>query len=177
MNPMKLFNFKNRTTPFLSGLVLISLSLSAVRPAQAGFLDGIGDAIRGVNNTIDGVKDTHRNVTGTVSNLNDLGVSLGLRPGAPSTDLFDIFGSWYGAMSPSEKEVVKALVTEFAEDKQLSFSEFKKTSEYGSLTAPAKAAASAIFFKFKEVSTAAVPVKDKFLAFAFCLSGGSTKCK
>jgi hypothetical protein len=177
MNPMKLFNFKNRTTPLLSGLVLISLSLSAIKPAQAGFLDGITDAIRGVNNTIDGVKDTHRNVTGTVSNLNDLGVSLGLRPGAPSTDLLDIFGSWYGAMSPSEKEVVKALVTEFADDKQLSFSEFKKTSEYGSLTAPAKAAASAIFFKFKEVSTAAVPVKDKFLAFAFCLSGGSTKCK
>jgi hypothetical protein len=177
MNPMKLFNFKNRTAPLLSGLVLVSLSLSSVRPAQAGFLDGITDAIRGVNNTIDGVKDTHRNVTGTVSNLNDLGVSLGLRPGAPSNDLFDIFGSWYGAMVPSEKEVVKALVTEFAEDKQLSFSEFKKTPEYGGLSTLAKSKASAIFFKFKEVSTAAVPVKDKFLAFAFCLSGGSTNCK
>lgn len=177
MKPMKLTNFKNRTAPLLSGLVLISLSLAAVRPAQAGFLDGITDAIRGVNNTIDGVKDTHRNITGTVSNLNSLGSVLGLTPGTPSTDLLDIYGSWYGAMSPSEKEVVKALVTEFAEDKQLSFAEFKKTPEYASLSSQAKSAASAIFFKFKEVSAAAVPVKDKFLAFAFCLSGGSTKCK
>ncbi len=174
---MKLINLKRRTTPLLSGLVLISLSLAVVRPAQAGFLDGITDAIRGVNNTIDGAKDTHRNITGTASNLSDLGSLLGIGPSAPSTDLFDIYGSWYGAMSPSEKEVVKALVTEFAEDKQLSFSEFKKTPEYKTLSTPAKSSASAIFFKFKEVSTAAVPVKDKFLAFAFCLSGGSTKCK
>jgi hypothetical protein len=175
MKPMKLINFS--TAPLLSGLVLVSLSLAAVRPAQAGFLDGITDAIRGVNSTIDGVKDTHRNITGTVSNLNSLGSVLGLTPGTPSTDLLDIYGSWYGAMSPSEKEVVKALITEFAEDKQLSFAEFKKTPEYGSLSSQAKSAASAIFFKFKEVSAAAIPVKDKFLAFAFCLSGGSTKCK
>jgi hypothetical protein len=177
MNPMKLISSKNRTTPLLSGLVLVSLSLAVVRPAQAGFLDGITDAVRGVRNTVDDVKGIHSNTTSSINDLGSLGRLLGIGPSAPSTDLFDIYGSWYGSMSPSEKEVVKALVTEFAEDKQLSFSEFKKTPEYGSLTSPAKASASAIFFKFKEVSTAAVPVKDKFLAFAFCLSGGSTKCK
>jgi hypothetical protein len=144
MNPMKLINFKNRTTPLLSGLILISLSLAAVRPAQAGFLDGITDAIRGVNNTIDGAKDTHRSLTGTVNNLSGLGSLLGIGPSAPSTDLFDIYGSWYGAMSPSEKEVVKALVTEYAEDKQLSFAEFKKSPEYGTLSSQAKSTASAI---------------------------------
>jgi hypothetical protein len=175
--PMKLINFNHRATTLLSSLVLFSLSLSAIRPAHAGFLDGITDAIRGVNNAVDGVKDTHRSLTGTVDNLSGLGTSLGLLPGAPSNDIFDIYGSWYGALSPSEKEVVKALVTEFAEDKQLSFAEFKKSPEYGSLSSQAKSAANAIFFKFKGVSTAATPVKDKFLAFAFCLSGGSTKCK
>jgi hypothetical protein len=175
--PMKLINFQNRTAPFLSGLILVSLSLSAVRPAQAGFLDGINDAIRGFSGTVDSVKDVHGSTTSTLNNLGGLGRLLGIGPSAPSTDLFDIYGSWYGSMSPSEKEVVKALVTEFADDKQLSFAEFKKTPEYGSLTSSAKSAASAIFFKFKEVSSAAVPVKDKFLAFAFCLSGGSTKCK
>jgi hypothetical protein len=177
MKPMKLINIKSCTTSFLSGLVLISLSLAAVRPAHAGFLDGITDAIRGVNNTVDGVKDTHSNLTGTARNIGSLGTLLGIGPSAPSTDLFDIYGSWYGAMSPSEKEVVKALVNEFAEDKQLSFAEFKKSPEYGTLSSQAKSSASALFFKFKEVSAAAAPVKDKFLAFAFCLSGGSTKCK
>jgi hypothetical protein len=172
-----MINFTKCTAPVLSGLVLISLSLSAVRPAQAGFLDGITDAIRGVNNTINDTRDTHQNLTGTVNNLSGLASSLGIGPRAPSTDLFDIYSSWYGAMSPSEKEVVKALVSEFAEDKQLSFAEFKKSPEYGSLSSQAKSTAAAIFFKFKEVSTAALPVKDKFLAFAFCLSGGSTKCK
>ena len=174
---MKTINFKKYTAPLLSGLVLFSLSLSAVRPAQAGFLDGITDAIRGVNNTVDGVKDVHGSTTSTLNNLGGLGRLLGIGPSQASTDILDIYSSWYGAMSVSEKEVVKALVSEFAEDKLLSFSEFKKTPEYGSLTSSAKSSASAIFFKFREVTTAATPVKDKFLAFAFCLSGGSTKCK
>jgi hypothetical protein len=34
-----------------------------------------------------------------------------------------------------------------------------------------------IFFKFKEISIVTAPIKDRFLAFAFCLSSESTSCK
>jgi hypothetical protein len=178
---MKLTSNKIRTTSILSGLALITASGAAtVRPAQAGpfdFLNGINNSINQVNGTVNGVRDVHSNTSSTLNNLGGLGTLLGIGPSAPSNDIRDIYASWYGTMSPAEKEVVKVLITEFAEDKVLGFADFKKTPEYSRLSAPAKSTASAIFFKFKEVSKAAQPQKDNFLAFAFCVNGGSKKCK
>jgi hypothetical protein len=171
-------NLKNLTVSILSGVTLASASFAtAIPPARADFFSDIQNTINSVNGAVSGARDVHGATTNALTNLGGLGSLLGIGPSAPSTDIFDIYGSWYGAMSPSEKEVVKVLVSDYAEDKQMSFSEFKKSPEYGSLSAQAKSTASAIFFKFKEVSASAAPVKDKFLAFAFCLGGGSTKCK
>jgi hypothetical protein len=178
---MKLTNNKTRTTSILSGLALIAASCTAmVRPAQAGpfdFLNGINNTINQVNGTVNGVRDVHGNANSTLSNLGGLGTLLGVGPSTPSNDIRDIYAGWYGTMSPAEKEVVKVLVTEFAEDKVLGFSDFKKTPEYSRLSTAAKSTASSIFFKFKEVSKAAQPQKDNFLAFAFCVNGGAKKCK
>ncbi len=178
---MKLTNNKIRTTSFLSGLALVAVSSAAiVRPAQANpfdFLNGINNTINQVNGTVNGVRDVHSNTNSTLNNIGGLGNLLGIGPSAPSNDIRDIYASWYSTMSPSEREVVKVLVTEYAEDKVLGFSDFKKTPEYSRLSTSAKSTASAIFFKFKEVSKAAQPQKDNFLAFAFCVNGGAKKCK
>ncbi len=171
-------NLKHLAVSILSGLTLVSASFAtAIPPAHADFFSDIQNTINSVNGAVTGAKDVHGATTSALTNLGGLGSLLGIGPSAPSTDIFDIYGSWYGSMSPSEKEVVKVLISEYAEDRQPSFSEFKKTPEYSSLSTSAKSTASAIFFKFKEVSVNAAPVKDKFLAFAFCLGGGSTKCK
>jgi hypothetical protein len=180
--PMKLTNNKFCTTSILSGLLLATVASAAiVRPAQAGpfdFLNGINNTINQVNGTVNGVRDVHGNTNSTLSNLGGLGNLLGIGSSSTSSnDIRDVYASWYGTMSSAEKEVVKVLVNEFAEDKVSSFAEFKKIPEYSRLSAPAKATASSIFFKFKEVSKAAQPQKDNFLAFAFCMNGGAKKCK
>ena len=178
---MKLTSNKIRPTSILSSLVLATVSCTAmVRPAQAGpfdFLNGVQNTINQVNGTVNGARDVHSSTNSTLNNIGGLGTLLGIGPSAPSNDIRDIYASWYGAMSPAEKEVVRVLVTEFAEDKVLEFSGFKKTPEYSRLSPQAKSNASAIFFKFKEVSKAAQPQKDNFLAFAFCTNGGAKKCK
>jgi hypothetical protein len=174
---MKLTNMKHFTTVTLSSLAILGLSLTAiVRPAQAGFLDGITDAIRGVNNTVNGVRDTQKEVDSTFVNLGDLGSSLGIGP-AKDKDIFDTYSRWYGSVNSTEKEVIKALISDYADEKQLTFGGFKKSPQYASLSAQAKSQASAVFFKFKGITAETDKQKDKFLAFAFCLSGGGKSCR
>jgi hypothetical protein len=174
---MKLTKMKHYTNTVLSSLVLLGLSLATtVRPAQAGFLDGITDAIRGVNNTVNGVRDTHKDAGNAFNNLGDLGSSLGLGP-AKDKDIFDTYSRWYGSVNSTEKEVIKALVSDYAEEKQLSFGGFKKSPQYAALSPQAKSQASAVFFKFKSITVETDRQKDKFLAFAFCLSGGGKNCR
>jgi hypothetical protein len=170
----------SRPLYLFSVLALISASYSIASPVQAGpfdFLNGINSSINQVNGTVNGVRDVHSNATGTLNNLSSLGSLLGIGSSTPSTDLFEIYAKWYGSMPATEQEVVNVLITDFAEDKQLTFGGFKKSREYARLSPQAKSNASAIFFKFKEVSATALPVKDRFLAFAFCLSGGGKECK
>jgi hypothetical protein len=168
---------KHHTTITLSSLVLLGLSFATtVRPAQAGFLDGITDAIRGVNNTVNGVRDTHKDADGALSNLGDLGSTLGIGP-AKDKDIFDTYSRWYGSVDSVEKEVIKALISDYADEKQLSFSGFKNSSQYAALSPKAKSQASSIFFKFKGITVETDKQKDKFLAFAFCLSGGGKNCR
>lgn len=167
---MKSTNLQHITISLLSGLALISISLNtAVKPAQAGLFDDIRIIVGDATKTVETIKDIHASVT-------HLSKLLGLS-NTKSTDLLDIYSDWFKSMSTSEKDTIKIFLNEYAEDKQLSFSTFKSSPEYAALSPQAKSAATAIFFKFKEVTNAAVPVKDRFLAFAFCLSGGSTKCK
>jgi hypothetical protein len=174
---MKLTNMKHRTTIALSSLALLGLSLTTtVRPAQAGFLDGITDAIRGVNNTVNGVRDTHKEIGNTFTNAGDLGTTLGIGP-AKDKDIFDTYSRWYGSVNGAEKEVIKALVSDYAEEKQITFGGFKKSPQYAALSAQAKSQASAVFFKFKSITVETDRQKDKFLAFAFCLSGGGKNCR
>ena len=171
-------NFKQLTLSILSGLTLASVSFAtAIPPARADFFSDIQNTINSVNGVVTGAQEVHGATTNALTNIGGLGNLLGIGPSAPSTDIFDIYGSWYGAMSPAEREVVRILVSDYAEDKQLFFSDFKQSPEYKSLSTSAKSSASAIFFKFREVIVNAAPNKDKFLAFAFCLGGGSTKCR
>jgi hypothetical protein len=175
---MQLIKFKSVTFSILSSLTLLGLSFTTI--AESARADLFGDLQRGVdrvNETINTGRELHKSVVGGVENLGHLARSLGLAPQAPSTDIFDIYSSWYKSISPSEKEVVNALLTEYAEDKQLSFSTFNKSVGYAGLSSSAKSKANVIFFKFKEISVVTAPIKDRFLAFAFCLSSESTRCK
>jgi hypothetical protein len=177
---------KSRIPAIISGLVLATATSAAiVKPAQAGpfdFLNNINNTINQVNGAINGVKDTQSNANNALSGLTNL---LGIggsnsnsgSAASAANDIRDIYANWYGNMSAAEKEVVRALVNDFAEDKVTSFADFKKTSDYSRLTPQAKDSASSIFFKFSEVTKAAKPQKDSFLAFAFCMNGGSKKCK
>jgi hypothetical protein len=175
---MKIIKFNFVTASLLSSLTLLGISFTTI--AESARADLFGDLQRGVkqvNETIDTGRDIHRSVVGGVDNLSNLARSLGLSPQAPSTDIFDIYSIWYKSISSPEKEVVNALLTEYAEDKQLSFSTFNKSAVYAALNPSAKSKANVIFFKFKEISIVTAPIKDKFLAFAFCLSSESTNCK
>jgi hypothetical protein len=175
---MKLIKFKSVAFLLGSSLTLLGISLTTIaESARADFFDNLKSNVDLVNGTINKGVDIHKSVVGGIDNLGNLARSLGLSPQAPSTDIFDIYSSWYKSMSPSEKEVVKALLTEYAEDKQLSFSTFNKSADYAALSPSAKSKASVLFFKFKEVTVVVTPIKDRFLAFAFCLSSNSTHCK
>jgi hypothetical protein len=108
--------------------------------------------------------------------LGDLGNTLGIGL-AKDKDIFDTYSRWYGSVDSVEKKVIKALISDYADEKQLSFDGFKKSPQYAALSSKAKSQASAIFFKFKDITAETDKQKNKFLAFAFCLGGGSTNCK
>jgi hypothetical protein len=175
---MKSIKVKFVTLSLLSSLTLLGISFTAIaESARADFFGDLQRGVRQVNETIDTGRDIHKSTVGGIDNLGHLARSLGLAPQAPSTDIFDIYSSWYKSISPAEKEVVNALLTEYAEDKQLSFSTFNKSASYAALSPSAKSKANVIFFKFKEITVVTAPIKDRFLAFAFCLSSESTSCK
>jgi hypothetical protein len=175
---MKSIKFKSATLSLLSSLTLLGISSTATtEPAHADLFSDLKRNVEWVNGTLDNATELHGSVVRGMNNLGNLARSLGLSPQAPSSDIFDIYSSWYKSMSPCDREVVKALLTEYAEEKQLSFSTFNKSADYTALSPLAKSKASAIFFKFKEISTFAAPVKDRFLAFAFCLNTESKHCK
>jgi hypothetical protein len=174
---MKPTNFKCIAISSLSGLVLISsLSAMAPKPAYADLFEDLKNTANQIDGQIKNAKDLHGSVVSAVGNLSELSKSLGLSPQAQSTDLLDIYSSWYGSITASDKEVVKALITEYAEDKELSFSTFNKSASYTDMSPLAQSQARSIFFKFKEVTVNATPIKNKFLAFAFCLSDGLKQC-
>lgn len=81
-------------------------------------------------------------------------------------------------MSPAEKEIANALTSEYAEKGALDFGAFKAGELYkAAKTSQQKQAASALFSKYAEVVKVVGSQKEKFLAFAFCVNGGSTTCK
>jgi hypothetical protein len=174
---MKLIKFKSITLSLLSSLTLLGISFTTAESARAGLFGDLQRGIDRINETVDTARDMHKSVVGGITNLGHLARSLGLAPQPASTDIFDIYSIWYKSISPSEREVVKALLTEYAEDKQLSFATFNKSTSYAALTPRAKSQANIIFFKFKEISVVTAPIKDRFLAFAFCLSSESASCK
>lgn len=158
------------------------------RPAQAGpfdFLNQINNTVREVNGTVNGIKNTGAETNSAIGNLTDLlGVGKSAAPaaGAPAADpaaqVNGAYGAWYKGMSPAEKEIANALTSEYAEKGALDFGAFKAGELYkAAKTSQEKQAASALFFKYAEVVKVVGPQKEKFLAFAFCVNGGSTTCK
>jgi hypothetical protein len=167
---------------FLPAFLILSTSLiTVVKPAQAnpfGFLNDINRSINGVNDGVNGIRGTQANATGTLGNLSNLlGLSKPETPVDPNTQILDIYARWYVSMAPAEKEILNWLTTQYAEDKPIVFTTFSKSPLYKSMNAQTKTKASAIFFKYSEVIKAVGPQKDKFLAFSFCVNGGSTNCK
>jgi hypothetical protein len=161
---------------------VVSASLIALAtPAQAnpfGFLNQVNEALGGVNHTVNTVRGTGQHATGTLGNLSNL---LGIAqpsnaPADPNVQIMDIYAKWYGGMTPADKEIVNLLITQYAEDLPLTFANFSRTPLYKSKSAQDKPKASTTFFKFLDL-VKAVPQKDKFLAFAFCVNGGSSSCK
>ncbi len=163
--------------------MIISFGLTAIiRPAQAnpfGFLDDINRNVNGVNNTVNSVRGTQQNTSNTLGNLsNFLGIGQQASSLAdPNTQILDIYSKWYTSMTPADKEIVNWLTSQYAEDMPISFAAFSKSPLYKKRSAQDKPKASAVFFKFSEVVKNVGPQKDKFLAFAFCVNGGSTNCK
>ena len=158
------------------------------RPAQAGpfdFLNQINNTVREVNGTVNGIKQTGAEASSAIGNLTDLlGVGKSAAPAAgaaaedPAAQVNGAYGAWYKAMSPAEKEIANALTSEYAEKGALDFGAFKAGQLYKAVkTSQEKQAASALFFKYAEVVKVVGPQKEKFLAFAFCVNGGSTTCK
>ena len=157
------------------------------RPAQAGLFDFITDmktTVREVNATVNGIKNTNAEVISAIGNLTDLlGVAKSAAPAAgaaadPSAQVNGAYGAWYKGMSPAEKEIANALTSEYAEKGALDFGAFKAGQLYKAVkTSQEKQAASALFFKYAEVVKVVGPQKEKFLAFAFCVNGGSTTCR
>ena len=158
------------------------------RPAQAGpfdFLNQINNTVREVNGTVNGIKNTGAETNSAIGNLTDLlGVGKSAAPAAgvaaadPAAQVNGAYGAWYKGMSPAEKEIANALTSEYAEKGALDFAAFKSTDLFkAAKTSQEKQAASALFFKYAEVVKVVGPQKEKFLAFAFCVNGGSTTCK
>jgi hypothetical protein len=182
-NQMKVQTMRNKIGRFFPALLMTSISIATVvSPARAGFLDGINDALRGVNNTVNSIQGTQQQTTGTLGNLTNL-LGIGGQPannGAPvdsTAQVLDIYAKWYMGVTPAEKEIVNLLTTSYAEDAPMTFAAFSKTPAYKDKDAQGKSQASAIFFKFSEVIKAIGPQKDKFLAYAFCVNGGGKNCK
>jgi hypothetical protein len=173
----------NNTTKFLPALLTIGISLTAVtKPAQAGFgfLDDINSTLREVNTTIDTVKSTQQNTSVALTNLsNILGIAQPANSNSidPTTQALDIYSKWYTSMTPSHKEIVNWLTTQYAEDLPITFAAFKKTPLYENNSEQDRPKIAITFFKFSEVIKIVGPQKDKFLAFAFCVNSGSTNCK
>ena len=159
------------------------------RPAQAGpfdFLHQINNTVREVNGTVNGIKNTNAEASSAISNLTDLlGVGKSAAPAAgaaaaadPAAQVNGAYGAWYKGMSPAEKEIANVLTSEYAEKGALDFGAFKASQLYkAAKTSREKQAASALFFKYAEVVKVVGPQKEKFLAFAFCVNGGSTTCR
>jgi hypothetical protein len=157
-------------------------------PAQAGpfdFLNQINSTVREVNGTVNGIKNTGTETNSAIGNLTDLlGVGKSPAPAAgaaavdPAAQVNGAYGAWYKGMSPTEKEIANALTSEYAEKGALDFAAFKSSDLFkAAKTSKEKQAASALFFKYAEVVKVVGPQKEKFLAYAFCVNGGSTTCK
>jgi hypothetical protein len=167
----------------LPSLLTIGISIVATEPAHAnpfGFINDINNALGGVNNTVNSIKGTQQNAGSTLGNLtNLLGVSQPANntSGDPTSQMLDIYSKWYSNVSASDKEIINWLTTQYAEDTPVNFSAFAKSPLYQGKDAQGKSQASALFFKFNELTKAVGPQKDKFLAFAFCVNGGGKNCK
>jgi hypothetical protein len=129
------------------------------------------------------VNEAKKNVENTGSTLNGLGGMLGIGKNGnnsgsvdSNTQVLNVYADWYKVMSPLDRDVARMLTTEYAEKGSLDFTTFKATKFYTSSTIEQRQKISAVFFKFNEI-VKAVQQKDKFLAFAFCVNGGSTSCK
>jgi hypothetical protein len=165
----------------LSAILLASSCVMSATPAQAGIFDlfnQINSTVNDANRTLNNVRGTTENTTSTFNNLtNLLGVGKSNTTEDPSVQVLSIYGDWYKSMSPADKEIANALTAEYAEKGALSFASFKSSDLYKAKNPQDQQKASATFFKFSEVVKNVGAQKDKFLAFAFCVNGGSTTCK
>ena len=177
---------KNNIGKIFPALLTISISIAAaIEPAHAnpfGFLNDINNAVSGVNNTVNSIKGTQQNTGNALGNLtNLLGISQPATNNADSGDstsqVLDIYSKWDNNISASDKEIINWLTTQYAEDTPVNFSAFSKSPLYQGKDPQGKSQASALFFKFTELTKAVGPQKDKFLAFAFCVNGGGKNCK
>jgi hypothetical protein len=176
-------NFNSISIAALSLLVAVSTVTISSKSAQAGpfdFIDQINGKAKELNSTVNDLRQTGENTKSAIGNLSDLlGVRKSSTPSSadPNVQALGIYADWYKEMSPSEKEIVNVLTTEYAEKGAIDFASFKATDLYKSKPAAQKTKASALFFKYNELIKAIAPQKDKFLAFAFCVNGGGTNCK
>ncbi|MFM2303147.1 MAG: hypothetical protein RLZZ135_554 [Cyanobacteriota bacterium] len=176
---------KNNISKILTALLTIGISIATAETAHAnpfGFLNDINNAVSGINNTVNSIKRTQQNTGDTLGNLtNLLGISQPANNNADSggstSQVLDLYFKWYNNISASDKEIINWLTTQYAEDTLVNFSGFSKSPLYQGKDSQGKSQASALFFKFNELTKAVEPQKDKFLAFAFCVNGGGKNCK
>jgi hypothetical protein len=196
---MKLVSSNRRIAIVISSLTLSGLSLTAlVKPAQAGFLDGIRDTINGINSTINTVEDIKSQISGTSNNANNLKNGLigtsnninnsskqsgssnshhsGAGQGKAIIDITSVlreYSGWVSVMGTAEKNVLKALVPLVAKKKsRVSFGYFQKHSR---LSKGEMLLAPDVFYKFDSLYFEADEIRhdrEKFMAFAYCLNNG-----
>jgi hypothetical protein len=179
---------------------IFTLGISTIvstNAARADFFSDINNNINNIRGTQNNANDAAGNIknmlggsqSGSGSNNNSVTNITPISDPTPSNDpgngktadastqLTESYFAWYSSLTPTQQEIVKELTKKYAEDKPMTFAEFSKSRFYKGKSEDAKSQASTVFFKFKETIDAVGSQKTKFLAYAFCVNGGSKECK
>jgi len=168
----------------LTGLVSVTcMVLSVQAAAYANPLQGILDTINDVNNTIRSFDST---INGTSYTVNSLAETLGIDISSSSNSISEaestkqvlqIYEIWYGDMSPEEQETVSWLVMEHARNQSVTFDTISTSEWFLQKPIGGQSQVAATFFKLQSIIEATAQDRNRFLAFAFCVNGGSNSCE
>ncbi|MGC1307682.1 MAG: hypothetical protein WA885_10660 [Phormidesmis sp.] len=163
-------------TSFVSATCIL---LSTQVSASANPFGGILDAVNQVNRTVNSVD---RTINGTRYTINSLSETLGLNSSAagnsddPTTQVLQLYQSWYKDLDASEQETVSWLVMENAKNQVVGFDTVSSSDWFLQKPAADQSQVAATFFQLQSLLDASAQDRNRFLGFAFCVNSGSESC-